>query len=122
MVFGIAQLLGVDYRPALADLPGQKGVAGRQRSGLRALEHLRPGETRPGQGAPALGEILRLTGSIYTSQVSTYDVVRALQRDGRPTALGEAVATYGRLFKTLHLLSIIDSEPYRRGIKGMRNL
>jgi hypothetical protein len=45
------------------------------------------------------GEILRLTGSIYTSQVSTYDVVRALQRDGRPTALGEAIATYGRLLR-----------------------
>jgi TnpA family transposase len=25
LVFGIAQLLGVDYRPALADLPDQKG-------------------------------------------------------------------------------------------------
>src|SRR5450759_5853416 len=25
-------------------------------------------------------------------------------------------------FKTLHILSVIDSEPYRRGIKGMRNL
>jgi TnpA family transposase len=25
MVFGIAQLLGVDYRPTLADLPDQKG-------------------------------------------------------------------------------------------------
>jgi hypothetical protein len=49
-------------------------------------------------------------------------VVRALQRDGHPTALGEAIATYGRIFKTLHILSIIDSEPYRRGIKGMRNL
>ncbi|MEO3863256.1 Tn3 family transposase [Acrocarpospora sp. B8E8] len=45
-----------------------------------------------------------------------------LQRDGYPTALGEAIAIYGRLFKSLHILSIIDSEPYRRGIKGMRNL
>ncbi|MGH3193049.1 MAG: Tn3 family transposase [Streptosporangiaceae bacterium] len=47
-------------------------------------------------------EILRLTGSIYTSEVSAYDVVRALQRDGHPTALGEAIATYGRIFKTFH--------------------
>ena len=45
-----------------------------------------------------------------------------LQRDGNPTALGEAIATYGRIFKTLHILSIIDSESYRRSIKGMRNL
>ena len=68
------------------------------------------------------GEILRLIATIYTSKVSASDVVRALQRDGHPTALAEAIATYGRIFKTLHILSIIDSPPYRRGIKGMRNL
>jgi TnpA family transposase len=66
-------------------------------------------------------EILRLIATIYTSKVSASDVVRALQRGGHPTALAEAIATYGRIFKTFHILSIIDSEPYRRGIKGMRN-
>lgn len=30
--------------------------------------------------------------------------------------------TYGRIFKTLHVLSYVDDEPYRREIKGMRNL
>jgi TnpA family transposase len=46
-----------------------------------------------------------------------------LQRDGHPTALGEAIAMYGRIFKTLHILSYIDTdESYRRDIKGIRNL
>jgi hypothetical protein len=46
-----------------------------------------------------------------------------LQRDGHPTALGEAIAMYGRIFKSLHILSYIDSdETYRRDIKGIRNL
>ncbi|MEV3981930.1 Tn3 family transposase [Nonomuraea sp. NPDC049758] len=67
-------------------------------------------------------EILRLIATSTPSKVSSPDVVRALQRDGHATAPSEAIATYGRLFKTLHILSIIDSEPYRRGIKGMRNL
>ena len=44
-------------------------------------------------------------------------------RDGHPTALGEAIAMYGRIFKTLHILSYIDTdETYRRDIKGIRNL
>ena len=52
-----------------------------------------------------------------------YDVVTMLQRDGHPTALGEAIAMYGRIFKTLHILSYIDiDETYRRDIKGIRNL
>lgn len=38
-------------------------------------------------------DILRLIGSIYTGQVNSYDVVRMLQRDGHPTALGEAINT-----------------------------
>jgi TnpA family transposase len=62
-------------------------------------------------------EILRLIATIHTSKLSASDLVRALQRDGHPTALGKAIAIYGRIFKTLHILSIIDSEPYRRGIK-----
>ena len=52
-----------------------------------------------------------------------YDVVTMLQRDGHPTALGEAIAMYGRIFKSLHILSYIDTdESYRRDIKGIRNL
>ncbi len=46
-----------------------------------------------------------------------------LQRDGHPTALGEAIAMYGRIFKSLHILAYIDTdESYRRDIKGIRNL
>jgi TnpA family transposase len=46
-----------------------------------------------------------------------------LQRDGHPTALGEAIAAYGRIFKSLHILNYIDvDETYRRDIKHIRNL
>jgi TnpA family transposase len=45
-----------------------------------------------------------------------------LQRDGHPTPLGEAIASYGRIFKSLHILTFVDDESYRRDIKGMRNL
>src|SRR6266851_2916895 len=66
---------------------------------------------------------MRLGASIYTGTVRAYDVVTMLQRDGHPTALGEAIAMYGRIFKTLHILSYIDTdETYRRDIKGIRNL
>jgi Tn3 transposase DDE domain len=44
-----------------------------------------------------------------------------LQRDGNPTPLGEAIASYGRIFKSLHILVYIDDDTYRRDIKGVRN-
>ena len=59
--------------------------------------------------------------SIYTGEVRAYDVVRMLQRDGHPTALGEAIASYGRIPKTLHICTLAAEEPYRRDIKGIRN-
>lgn len=121
-MFGIAHLLGVDYRPALADLPDQKGWRADNGADYGPLNTFARGKLDLGKVRRHWGEILRLIATIYTSKVSASDVVRALQRDGHPTALGEAIATYGRLFKALHILSIIDSEPYRRGIKGMRNL
>jgi len=41
---------------------------------------------------------------------------------GQPAQLGKALAGYGRIFKTLHVLSYFDDEPYRREIKFLRNL
>ena len=49
-------------------------------------------------------------------------MIRILQRDGRPTQLGDAMAVYGRIFKTLHVLTFADDPDYRRQLKGMRNL
>jgi TnpA family transposase len=38
-----------------------------------------------------------------------------------PTALGEAIAMYGRIFKTLHILSYIDTdETCRRDIRRLK--
>jgi hypothetical protein len=36
---------------------------------------------------------------------------------GTATQLGDALAQYGRIFKTLHILNYIDDEPYRREVK-----
>ncbi|MBB5781692.1 Tn3 family transposase [Nonomuraea jabiensis] len=86
-VFGLVHLLGMQYRPALADIP-----------------------------------ILRVVVSIYTGEIRAYDVMRMIQRDGNPTPLGEAIAHYRRIFKTLHILTYAVEEPYRHDIKGIRNL
>jgi len=48
--------------------------------------------------------------------------LRILQHDGRLTQLGEAIASYGRIFKTLHVLTFVDDPAYRRQLKTMRNL
>jgi hypothetical protein len=54
--------------------------------------------------------------------VRAYDVIRMLSRDGRPTPLGDAIAHYGRIAKTLHILRLADEPTYRRKIKVQANL
>ncbi|MET8351578.1 Tn3 family transposase [Micromonospora sp. NPDC005206] len=122
VVFGLLQLLGFDYRPQLADLPDAKlwrinrtadyGPLNATARGIVDLDRIR-------RHWP---DMLRIAGSIHTGQISAYDALRVLLTGGNLTQLGEALAGYGRIFKTLHVLTFVDDEPYRRQIKGMRNL
>jgi len=123
LIFGLITLLGVQYRPALADIPDQKGWRISRDADYGLLNTFARGRIDLGRVRAHWPDILRVVVSIYTGAVRAYDVVRMLQRDGHPTALGEAIAMYGRIFKTLHILSYIDTdETYRRDIKGIRNL
>ncbi len=67
-------------------------------------------------------DICRVAVSIHECEVSAHDVSRMISRDGNPTPLGQAIAHYGRIFKTLHILRLADDEPYRREGKLQANL
>jgi TnpA family transposase len=123
LVFGLLELLGISYRPALADLPDQKGWRIRPEADYGPLNTFARGRIDLEKIRRNWDDILRVVASIYTGTVRAYDVVTMLQRDGHPTALGEAIASYGRIFKSLHILAYIDvDESYRRDIKSVRNL
>jgi TnpA family transposase len=123
LVFGLLELLGISYRPALADLPDQKGWRISRSADYGPLNTFARGKIDLPKIRRNWEDILRVVASIYTGTVRAYDVVTMLQRDGHPTALGEAIASYGRIFKTRHILSYIDvDETYRRDIKDIRNL
>jgi TnpA family transposase len=122
MVFGLVHLLGMEYRPALADLPDQRLWRVDTRADYGPLNTAARGKVDLARVSRHWEDVLRVVGSVYTGAVSAYDVLRVLQRDGSPTPLGEAIASYGRIFKSLHVLTFAEDEGYRRDIKGMRNL
>ncbi|MEU7748079.1 Tn3 family transposase [Nonomuraea sp. NPDC049158] len=121
VVFGLVHLLGMQYRPALADIPDQKGWR-IQNADYGSLSRFARGKIDLEKIKRHWNDILRVVVSIYTGEIRAYDVMRMIQRDGNPTPLGEAIAHYGRIFKTLHILTYAVEEPYRRDIKGVRNL
>ena len=122
IVFGLLALLGFDYRPQPADLPDARLWCIDPASGYGPLSPALRGRIDLGRIRRQWPEMLRVVASIHTGAVSAHDILRMLARGGGLTALGEALAHYGRIFKTTHILTYVDDEPYRRQIKGMRNL
>lgn len=122
LVFGLVHLLGMSYRPQLADLPDQQLWRIRPDAGYGPLDTAARGKIDLGKVRRHWPDILRVAASIHAGAVRAYDVIRMLQRDGHPTPLGEAITSYRRIFKSLHILAYVDDEADRRDIKGQSNL
>ena len=121
IVFGLLHLLGFDYRPQLADLPDAKLWRVDPAADYGPLNQTARGRIDLARVRRHWPDIIRVVASIHTGTVSAYDIIRVLQRDGRPTPLGEAIAHYGRIFKTTHVLAYASDEAYRQQIKHIRN-
>ncbi|MGW6501358.1 Tn3 family transposase [Nonomuraea angiospora] len=120
VVFGLVHLLGMQYRPALADIPDQKGWR-IQDAGYGSLSRFAR-EDRPGTDQATLERHPARRGVDLHRRDPRLRRMQMIQRDGNPAPLGEAIAHYGRIFKTFHILTYAVEEPYRRDIKGVRNL
>jgi len=81
----LAQLPGIEYRPALADLPDQRGWRIDAHADYRPLNTLARGRIDLARVRRHWPYILRMVGSSYSGALRAYDVVRMLQRDGRPS-------------------------------------
>ncbi|MEU5940934.1 Tn3 family transposase [Micromonospora sp. NPDC047548] len=122
MVFGMLKLLGVDYRPELAGLPDQKLWRIDPNADYGHLDAAARGKIDLAKIKRHWDDICRIVASVHCGAISASDVMRMLQHGGQPTQLGDALAHFGRIFKTLHVLSYADRESYRRDIKWIRNL
>ncbi|WP_416969346.1 Tn3 family transposase [Streptomyces sp. 4F14] len=122
IVFGLLTLAGFAYAPQLADLPDQKMWRINRTADYGAFQDAARGRVDLARIERHWEDILRIIGSIHTGAVRAYDVIRMLSRDGRPTPLGDAIAHYGRISKTLHILRLADEPGYRRQIKSQANL
>jgi TnpA family transposase len=122
IVFGLFRLLGYRFSPRIADLADQRfwraTLPGAPESDYGPLNALARHRVSLAKIRTHWDDMLRVAGSLVTSRVRAYDLLRMLGRDGHPTALGQAFAEYGRIAKTLHLLAFVDpaDEGYRRTV------
>ena len=122
VVFGLLTLLGFDYRPVLADLPDAKLWRIDPTANYGTLDKTPRGRIDLDKIGRHWPDIVRVVASVHTREISAHDVIGVLQHDGRLTGLGDAIAHYVRIFKTMHVLTFVQDPAYRRQIKHMRNL
>ncbi|ORI20697.1 Tn3 family transposase [Rhodococcus sp. 1168] len=122
IVFGILHLLGRKYRPQLANLPDQRLWRIEPAADYGPLNTAARGRIDLGKISAHWEDMCRVAVSMNRGEVSAHEVTRMISRDGNPTSLGHAIAHYGRIFKTLHILRLADDEPYRREAKAQANL
>ena len=121
-VFGILTLAGRIYAPQLADVPDQRLWRIDPRADYGPFNTAARGQIHLEKIRRHWPDMLRVVASIHAGTVRAHDVIRMLHRDGNRTALGDAIAHYGRIQKTLHILRLADDEAYRRLIKAQTNL
>jgi TnpA family transposase len=124
MAFGLYRICGMQYAPRLADLADTRFWRADPAADYGLLNDLARSRVRLDRIRAHWPELLRIAGSLVTGTVRAYDLIRALGRDGNPTPLGQALAEYGRIAKTLHLLAVCDpdDDSYRRAINAQQNL
>ncbi|MCW2877090.1 MAG: transposase Tn3 family protein [Sphaerisporangium sp.] len=120
MVLGIFSMLGYRFAPRFADLGDQRfwrtdlpdGSTGQ----YGVLEAIARNKVNTKKVITQWPDMVRVAGSLVTNQVRAYDLLRMFARNGNPTPLGQAFAEYGRIDKTMHLLSMLDpiDSSYRR--------
>jgi TnpA family transposase len=92
IVFGLFRLLGYRFSPRIADLSDQRfwraTLPGAPEGDYGPLNALARHRVSLAKICAHWDDMTRVAGSLVTSQVRAYDLLRMLGRDGHPTALG----------------------------------
>ncbi|MCL4525320.1 MAG: Tn3 family transposase [Gammaproteobacteria bacterium] len=114
VVFGLFRLLGYRFSPRLADVGGTRFWRIDPQADYGLLNAISAHQLHLQRIVPHWDDMLRLAGSLKLGRVSASGIMRTLQAGDRPTRLAQAIAEYGRIDKTLHMLRYIDDEALRR--------
>jgi TnpA family transposase len=121
IIFGLFGLLGRIFSPRIADVGRLRFWRLDPIADYGELNKLAKSKIRKDLIARYWDDMLRVAGSLKLGSVHPTQLIRMLQRGGNPTMLGRAIGELGRIFKTKHLLMVIDNPEYRRKILTQLN-
>ncbi len=115
VVFGLFRLLGYRFSPRIADIGGTRFWRIDPKVDYGELNTISQHRLSLQRITPHWDDMLRLAGSLLLGRVPATGIMRTLQVGDHPTRLAQAIAEFGRIDKTLHVLNMIDDENKRRG-------
>ncbi len=116
VVFGLFWLLGYQFSPRLADIGGARFWRIDPNADYGALNALSNHRISVKRFVRHWEDILRIAGSLKLGAIGASELIRSLLKSDRPSSLTQAIAHLGRIPKTIHLLTYLDDETYRRRI------
>jgi TnpA family transposase len=116
VIFGLFRLLGYRFSPRLADIGGTRFWRIDRDADYGLLNNISRQRINMELIAKHWDDMLRLAGSLKLGRISPVSIMRALHVGDRPTRLAQALAEFGRIEKTLHVLNYINDEDKRRTI------
>ncbi|MFE0737980.1 Tn3 family transposase [Streptomyces sp. NPDC058855] len=122
LVFGLLALSGYSYQPTPQQVVDARLWRVDKSADYGPLQNATRRNIDLSQIADHWEDILRVIGSIHHGAVSAHDALRILTRNGKPTKLGSAISSFGRIAKTCHLLRLYDNPDYRSGIEAQSRL
>jgi TnpA family transposase len=122
IIFGLFALLGYQFSPRIADMGSSKLWRFDSHADYSVLNDLTKNKLREELIAKYWDDMLRMAGSLKLGTINPTNLIRMLQRSGKPTMLGKATGEFGRIFKTIHHLSVMDDPDYRRRILTQLNM
>ncbi|MFH0928111.1 MAG: Tn3 family transposase [bacterium] len=121
VIFGLFRLLGYRFSPRLADIGGTRFWRIDPQADYGILNEMARNRVHLDIIAQHWDDILRLVGSLKLGRVPATGIMRTLQIGDHPTRLAQALAAFGRIEKTLHVLTYLDDETKRRNTLAQLN-
>ncbi|MCC5468645.1 Tn3 family transposase [Pelosinus baikalensis] len=121
IIFGLFGLLGYQFSPRIADVGSLRFWRFDPNADYGELNKLAKHRIRKDIIGRYWDDMLRVAGSLKLGTVNSTQLIRTLQRDGKPTMLARVIGELGRIFKTKHLLMVMDDPNYRRKILTQLN-
>ena len=121
VIFGLFRLLGYRFSPRIADVSDTRLWRIDSKADYGAFEPIVRHKINMQRIAESWDDLLRLAGSLKLGRISAMGIMRTLQVGDRSTRIAQALAEFGRIEKTLHILNYIDDENFRRSILTQLN-